>query len=109
MIGRASFTDRALAENYAAALDEVVRLSGGGQGPLPEAGHDDHVDGPGHPGLPGTRPTASSRSWKRPRQLLTRSAARRATPRQVGGPHRVRGSMAGRPSAGPQIASSASE
>ena len=26
VIGRASFTDRALAENYAAALDEVVRL-----------------------------------------------------------------------------------
>jgi large subunit ribosomal protein L1 len=26
VIGKASFTDRALAENYAAALDEVVRL-----------------------------------------------------------------------------------
>ena len=26
MIGKASFTDRALVENYAAALDEVVRL-----------------------------------------------------------------------------------
>jgi large subunit ribosomal protein L1 len=26
VIGKASFTDRALAENYAAAIDEVVRL-----------------------------------------------------------------------------------
>jgi len=26
VIGRASFTERALAENYAAALDEVIRL-----------------------------------------------------------------------------------
>ena len=26
MIGKASFTDRALLENYAAALDEIIRL-----------------------------------------------------------------------------------
>ena len=53
VIGKASFTDTALVENYAAALDEVLRLK-----PAAAKGRylrkvtiDDH-DGPGHPGRP---------------------------------------------------------
>ena len=55
-IGKASFTEQALVENYAAALDEILRLK-----PSAAKGRyiaqDDHVvdDGPGRPGRPQPR------------------------------------------------------
>ncbi len=53
VIGKASFTAEQLVENYAAALDEVLRVEAVvGQGPVPQEGHLRHDDGPGHPGRP---------------------------------------------------------
>ena len=57
VIGKASFDEKALAENYGAAIDEVLRLKPSAvEGPLPEEDHrvDDH--GPGHPGRPVGHP-----------------------------------------------------
>ena len=51
VIGKASFDEKALAENYGAALDEILRADVV-EGPLPEEGHRLDDDGPGHPGRP---------------------------------------------------------
>jgi len=63
-IGKKSFDERALVENYAAVLDEIVRAKAvGGEGPLHPADHAREHDGPGHPRRPGARGAASSMSW----------------------------------------------
>lgn len=56
VIGKASFDEKALAENYGAALDEVLRLAVGVQGPVPEEDHRVDDDGPGHSGGPVDHP-----------------------------------------------------
>ena len=57
VIGKASFGETKLVENYAAALDEVLRAKPSvGQGPVPEEGHLLHHDGPRHPGRPEPHP-----------------------------------------------------
>ena len=50
IIGKVSFDEKALVENYATALDEVLRLKPASlQGPLHHQGHAGHDDGPRHP------------------------------------------------------------
>ena len=57
VIGKASFADRALVENYAAALDEVLRLKpAAAKGRYLRKVGDDHQHGPGHPGRPEPTP-----------------------------------------------------
>ncbi len=57
VIGKASFTDRALVENYAAAIEEVSRLQAGGrQGQVRQEGHRHHHHGPGDTGRPERDP-----------------------------------------------------
>ena len=57
VIGKASFDEKTLAENYGAALDEVLRLKPSVvEGPLPEEDHGLDDDRPGHPGGPGRHP-----------------------------------------------------
>ena len=51
IIGKASFTPEQLVENYAAALDEVLRAKpSAAKGRYVQQGHLRHDDGPGHPG-----------------------------------------------------------
>ena len=53
-IGKKSFDERALVENYAAVVDEIMRAKPcGGEGPLHPAGHAHEHDGPRHPRRPG--------------------------------------------------------
>ena len=50
-IGKLSFDEKALIENYQTVLDEILRAKPSvGQGPLPEVDHARVDDGPGHPG-----------------------------------------------------------
>ena len=63
VIGKASFDDTQLVENYSAALDEVLRLKPSVlQGPLPQEGHHHHDDGPGRARRPGADPQPHRRS-----------------------------------------------
>ena len=53
IIGKASFTDRALVENYAAATRRGHQAQAGRrQGQVPQEGRDHHHDGSWHPGRP---------------------------------------------------------
>ena len=57
IIGKASFTDEQLVDNYAAVLDEVLRSQAvRGQGQVPAEGLRHHHDGPRHPGRPERDP-----------------------------------------------------
>ena len=57
IIGKASFSDQQLVENYAAALEEILRLKpSASKGRYIAEGDDDHDDGPGHPGGPEPHP-----------------------------------------------------
>lgn len=56
VIGKASFDEKSLAENYGAALDEVLRLAVRVEGPLPEEDHRVDDDGAGHSGRPVGHP-----------------------------------------------------
>src|SRR5215475_9723535 len=60
IIGKASFPDNALVENYAAAIDEILRppcpRPVRGSWPVPQEGRHHHDDGPEHPGRPGQDP-----------------------------------------------------
>ena len=86
-IGKASFTEEALVENYAAALDEIMRLKPSAvQGPLPAQGDDVVDDGPRRPARPEPReePDVGGRRLASPTH---RRGARRAAP----GPSSSRG------------------
>ena len=53
-IGKLSFDEQTLLENYAALIDELdARPPGGGEGPLPADDHAHHEHGPGRQGRPG--------------------------------------------------------
>ena len=81
IIGKASFDKRALLENYAAALDEVVRAQAGRrQGPLPEEDHLHHHHGPGHPGRPEQDPRLDRRGRAPGRLISPRIATAAAFP-----------------------------
>ena len=55
-IGKLSFDERTLLENYAALIDELdARPAGRREGPLPADGHAHHDDGPGRQGRPARR------------------------------------------------------
>ena len=55
-IGKKSFDERALLENYAALVEEIVRGEARRrQGPLHQGDHADDHDGPGHQGRPARR------------------------------------------------------
>ena len=57
IIGKTSFDDRALLENYAAVIDELVRAKpAGGQGPLHPLDHHGLDHGPGRQGRPQPHP-----------------------------------------------------
>ena len=57
IIGKASFADAALVENYAAAIDEILRLKpSAAKGRYLQEGRHHHDDGPEHPGRPGQDP-----------------------------------------------------
>ena len=57
VIGKASFTETALVENYAAALDEVLRLKpSAAKGRYVKKVTHVHDDGPRHPGRPQPHP-----------------------------------------------------
>ncbi|MGX1271751.1 large subunit ribosomal protein L1 [Streptomyces phaeoluteigriseus] len=58
IIGKASFDDTQLVENYGAALDEILRLkpSVRRQGSLHQEGRDQHHDRPRHPDRPEPHP-----------------------------------------------------
>ena len=57
-IGKRSFDERALVENYAALIDEIVRAKPSAvEGPLHQEDHAHDHDGPGHP----RRPDADAR------------------------------------------------
>ncbi len=57
IIGKASFSQAQLAENYAAALDEVLRLKpASSKGRYLQEGHRLHDDGPGRPDRPQPHP-----------------------------------------------------
>ena len=67
IIGKTSFSEEQLVENYAAALDEVLRLKPSErQGPLHPEDRRQHHDGPGDPGRPEPHPQRHRR-----RQRLT--------------------------------------
>ena len=56
-IGKPSFDESALLENYAAVIEEIIRAKPAvGEGPLPPLGHPDDDDGPRDPGRPATSP-----------------------------------------------------
>ena len=62
IIGKASFTERQLVENYAAALDEVLRLKpSAAKGRYLRKATDLDDDGPGHPGRPEPHPQPARR------------------------------------------------
>ena len=74
IIGKASFSPQQLVENYAAALDEVLRAKPAvGQGPVPEQGHLQHDDGPGHPGRPEPHPQPAPRTRRPSERTLSRA------------------------------------
>ena len=52
VIGKASFEEAKLVENYAAPRRGAAGQAVVGEGPVPEEGHRLHHDGPGHPGRP---------------------------------------------------------
>ena len=57
IIGKTSFDDRALLENYAAVIDELVRAKpAGGQGALPALDHHGLDHGPGRQDRPQPHP-----------------------------------------------------
>ena len=57
VIGKASFDEKKLVENYGAALDEILRAKPSVvEGPLPEEGHRFDHHRPGHPGRPEPDP-----------------------------------------------------
>ena len=64
-IGKKSFDERQLLENYAALIDEIVRAKpAAAKGRYIQTDHPDEHDGPGHPRRPGEDARASSRSWR---------------------------------------------
>ena len=66
IIGKASFTDEQLVENYAAALDEVLRLKpSAAKGRYLKKVIVTHHDGPGHPGRPEPHPQPARRRDRR--------------------------------------------
>ena len=63
VIGKARFTEQQLVENYAAALDEVLRAKpSAAKGRYLQEGHLHHHDGPRHPGRPEPDPRPQSRT-----------------------------------------------
>ena len=67
-IGKTSFDERALLENYAARHRRArPREARGGQGPLPALDHHRLDHGPGRQGRPAAAPVTSSRRLRRPR------------------------------------------
>ena len=79
VIGKASFTDEQLVENYAAALDEVLRLKpSAAKGRYVKKVIVDHDDGPRHPGRPEPHPQPARR--RRRRRSLTGSTVGLARP-----------------------------
>ena len=81
IIGKASFTEKQLVENYAAALDEVLRLKpSASKGRYIKKATMSHDDGPRHPGRPEPHPQPAR----------GRGAGRSLTALDHGWPHRLR-------------------
>ena len=84
IIGKTSFSEQNLVENYAAALEEVLRLKPSvRQGPVPVEGHRRHDDGPRHPGRPEPHPQRHA-SPTRPSPPDLRPARPKARPHTRG-------------------------
>ena len=84
VIGKASFDDRALVENYAAAMEEVNRLKpAAAKGRYLQEDHRHHHDGPRDPGRPQPDPWADGRAGS-DRRGLTRRAGHPRCPDPAG-------------------------
>ena len=81
-IGKTSFEDRALLENYAAVIDEIIRAKPAvGEGPLHPLDHARLHDGAGHQGRPEPHPRHPRGGCAR--RCVARSSHRRP---RAGGP-----------------------
>ena len=79
IIGKASFTEPQLVENYAAALDEILRLKpSAAKGRYIRKAHREHDDGPRHPGRPEPHAWPPGRRHRGGPRLIMR---RRLAPR----------------------------
>ncbi len=71
IIGKVSFDDTQLVENYGAALDEILRLKpSAAKGPLHQEGRRRHHHGPRHPGRPEPHPQPPRRGGPGRRLIL---------------------------------------